>query len=105
MELPNGNFKKVFGIEKMVRITPDSQSMGNIKGLELRSKYDHDAGVYHIWIPNEIRDDVDGKSYKNIEPWLLDTIDANKKSGSDAHGKQVFQDVLDRAVDMDKFNL
>jgi len=106
IELPDGNYKKSLEIENMVRIKPDQQSLSASNGLSLRVMVQHDdSALYHIWLPKEIRKDVEGKGDHSIEPWLVDLINTHKQKGSDDHGRQVAKDIKQRRNDMDKYNL
>lgn len=101
----DGRYNKVLGIENMVRITPDKESLGAIKGMNLRKSFQHDLSMYHIWLPKDVRKDVEGKGYSSIEPWLLDLIDKHSQNKPDSHGKQVVDDVIDVMKGMNDFNL
>jgi hypothetical protein len=90
----------------MVRITPDAKSVSNANLLAMRAGFQHDARLFHIWLPKEIRDDVEGKGGNSIEPWLNDLIDKHKRFGDkDGEGKRVLKDVLRRREDVNKYNL
>lgn len=103
-EAKGGLYKKTLEIENMVRMKPDAQSLMASRGLELRAMYQHDSKLYHIWLPKDFRDQVEGKG-TNLEPWLIDLIDKYKSKGSDEHGKQVLKDVIDRKKNITKFNI
>ncbi len=105
LELPDGNYKKVPGIEKMIRITPDEESMNSMRGMYIRSKFDTKSDTFHIWLPNEIRKDLDGEGYQNIETWLLDLIGENMIKGGDKFGREVMNNVINRAKEIEKYNL
>jgi hypothetical protein len=105
-ETKNGLYKKNLNIENMVRITPDKKSLGAMKGLQLRANFQHDSRLYHIWLPQEIRDDVEGKGTNSLEPWLVELINKHKRIGDkDGEGKRVLKDVLRRREDVNKYNL
>lgn len=104
-EEDDGRYRKTIEIEKMVKITPDSASVGAMKGLTIRANFDPNSTLYHIWLPKEIEDEVDDKGSNSIEPWLVDLIDKHKMKGSDEQGRQVYNDVLQRMKDIDKYNL
>jgi len=104
VELPNGDYRKVPGIENMVRITPDKKSLGNMKGLSMRAHFTN-AGLYQIWLPKEVRDEVENKNYHNIDIWLLELIGKHRRPGSDNHGRKVFNDVKDRLSSVQLYNL
>jgi len=104
-ETEGGLYKKVIDIENMVKITPDENSLAAMQGLTMRSRFQHNTRLYHIWLPKEISEEVEGKGSRSIEPWLLELIDKHKVRGADEHGKQVYRDVVQRKKDMDKYNL
>ncbi len=103
-EAEGGLYKKTLVIENMVRITPDEKSINAANGLSLRARFQIDSKLYHVWLPKEMRDQVEGKG-SSIEPWLVDLIDKHKMLGSDEHGKKVYKDVLQRKEDIKKYNL
>lgn len=103
-ESENGLYKKVLNIENMVRITPNAESVSAANFLEMRARFQTDSKLYHIWLPKEIRKDVEGKG-ASIEPWLVELINKYKQRGSDEHSKQVYNDVVARKKDMKKYNL
>ena len=105
VEDKDGLYKKTIDIENMVRLTPDESSIAAIGGMEMRVKFQHESNLYHIWLPKEIRKDVEGKSSKSIESWLLDLINQHKRKGADEYGKKVYRDVKQRREDMGKYNL
>ena len=104
-ESEGGLYKKTIDIENMVKITQDENSLAAMKGLEMRSMFQQNVKLYHIWLPKEISDEVEGKGSKSIEPWLVELINKHKVSGADEHGKQVYRDVAKRKKDIDKYNL
>ena len=107
-ETKDGLYKKVLEIERMVRITPDIQSIGAMKGMQMRAMVQQGVKLYHIWLPVEIRADVDGKGY-SLEPWIVDLINKHKSTGTDDHGKNVYKkiskEVPERRANMKKYNL
>lgn len=104
-ETENGLFKKVLSIENMVRIKGRKQSVGAMQMLQMRAGFQHDAILYHIWLPKEIRKDVEGKG-SNIESWLAELINKYKRRGDPTgEGRQVLQDVQQRREDIKKYNL
>ena len=99
----NGKYDKKLDIENMVRITPNS--VGAMKGLEMRAKFQQGVRLYHIWLPQEIRDDVEGYG-SNLEPWLVELIDKYKRRGDPTgEGKKVMNDVIQRREDINKYNV
>jgi hypothetical protein len=104
-ETEGGLFKRILNIENMVRITPDEQSLSSASMLDLRARYQSNSKVYHIWLPQEIREDVEGKGSSSMDSWLVELIDKYKSYGADDQGKQVYKDVLQRKKDIDKYNL
>lgn len=103
-EVEGGLYKKKLVIENMVRITPNEESINAINMLSLRAQFQNDSDLYHIWLPKEIRSEVEGKG-SNIEPWIGELIDKYKMKGSDEHGKQVYRNVLQRRKDIEQYNL
>jgi phage head maturation protease len=103
-EEKGGLYKKTIEIENMVRMTPDIQSIMASKGLEMRARFQHDSYIYHIWLPKELREEVEGKGI-NLDPWLVELIDKYKMKGGDSHGRQVYNDVVDRKNNISKFNI
>jgi len=105
-ETENGLYKKTLSIENMVRITPDKASLGAMKGLQLRAEFQQDVRLYHIWLPQEIRDDVEGKGSNSLEPWLVELINKHKRFGDkEGVGKKVMNDVIQRKKDIDRYNV
>lgn len=112
IEAENGLYKKTIDIENMVRITPDGQGVGSMQGMEMRVRFNPESTLYHIWLPKEIREDVNYKGSNNMEDWLVDLINKYKQKGGDDHSRQVYKDVVNRreedkktAITADKFNL
>ena len=111
IEEPDGRYKKSIEIENMVKITPDSNTIFSISGLELRARFNPESTVYHLWLPKEISEEVEGKgSYGtgpgSIEPYLVELINKYKQKGSgDDQGRQIYKDVIKRRKDVDKYNL
>ena len=88
----SGKYIKSLEIERMIRITPDENSIGASKMMDLRARYQGDGSkVYHIWLPQEIREDVEGLSSESMEPWLVDTINKYKSTGSDEQGVNTYR--------------
>ena len=111
-ETKNGLYKKTIDIENMIRITPDAHSVGAIQGMEMRARFNPESALYNIWLPNEIREDVENKSSNGMEDWLVELINKHKLRGGDEHGKKVYRDVVNRreedkktAITANKFNL
>ena len=101
----NGKYDKKLDIENMVRITPDVKSIGAMKGLQMRAMFQQGVRLYHIWLPQEIRDDVEGKG-ENLEPWLLELINKHKGFGDkEGEGRRVMKDVIQRREIAKKYNL
>ena len=101
-----GLYKKTIDIENMVRITGNKESVGAMQMLQMRARFQQDTNLYHIWLPQEIREDVEGKGGNNIEPWLAELINKYKRKGdSTGEGRKVLQDVMKRREDMKKYNL
>ena len=92
-----GLYKKTLYIERMVRITPDQNSIQSMKGMELRARFQFDSKLYHIWITKDIRDEVEGKGSDEMDDIIVDLISKYKKENvADKHGKEVFNDVISR---------
>lgn len=106
-EAENGMYKKVLGIENMVRIKPDKKSVNAANMLDLRSRFQGGGcKLYHIWLPKEIRKDIEGYGSRNIEPWIVDLIDKYKRIGDkDGEGRKVADNVRQRREDVKKYNL
>ena len=105
VEEKDGRYKKSIEIERMVKITPDDASIAAMKGMTMRVRFNIDSKLYHIWLPKELEEDVNGKGYSNLEPWLVDLIDTHKKTGSSGEGREIFNSVINRKKIADKFNL
>ena len=97
----NGLYKKLLEIERMIRIKPDKESIMSSAGLEMRARFQHESTLYHIWLPKEIRKEVDRKSSGDMEPWLVELINKNKKTGADAYSKQIYRNAIKRKQDLD----
>jgi hypothetical protein len=111
-ETKNGLYKKILDIENMVRIKPDKESLSAMQVLNIRARHQHNVRMYHIWLPNDIREMVDGKGSNSIEPWLLDLINKHKQYNSDDHGKKIYKDVFNKheerklmKKDTDRYNI
>lgn len=111
-EAKDGLYKKTIEIENMVRITPDAHSVGSIQGMEMRARFSPESTLYHIWLPKEIRSEVEYNGSNSMEDWLVDLINKHKMRGGDEYGKKVYKDVLNRreedkktAITASKFNL
>ena len=104
-EMDNGMYKKYTDIENMVRITPDENSLAAASFLSMRAMVQPNSKIYHIWLPNDIRKDVEGKSSRSIEPWIHELIEKYKRTGSDEQGKRIAKDVKHRLNDIDSFNI
>jgi len=109
IEEKDGRFKKVLGIEKMIKINKDRQGMSNIQGLQARGNFDRELKYYQIWLPKDISDMVENKGYQDIEPFILDAISDRLKI---RHPRQQLtnlddlrKNVKDQMDQMDKYNL
>jgi len=101
----NGKYDKKLNIENMIRITPDVKSVGSMKGLQMRAMFQQNVKLYHIWLPQEIRDDIEGKG-SNLESWLVKLIDKYKRRGDPTgEGKKVMDDVIQRKRDINRYNV
>jgi len=104
-EVENGLYKKSITIENMVIITPDEHGVTSMAGLQIRARFQTDSELYQVWLPKELRKDIEGKTSSEIEPYIVDIIDKYKTSGSDDTGRKVYNDVVQRRKDISKFNL
>jgi len=105
IEDKDGLYKKSVEIENMVKITSDKKSISAIQGLEMRARFNPESSLYHIWLPKDLEDEIEGKGSNSIEPWLVDLINKYKQKGSDDQGRKVFKDVSQRRSDMNTYNL
>lgn len=110
VEDDDGKYIKTLGIENMVRITPDKQGMFNIQGLQLRSGFQPHLNYHQIWLPKDIRDEVEGKGYKEIDPFILnaikDKIKEKKPKQKLVNDLDLFRkDIEDKLNDIEKYNL
>jgi len=106
VETDGGLYKKTVDIERMIRITPDEASVSAMKGMQMRAMVQQGVRLYHIWLPQEIREDIEGKGGDSIEPWLVNLIDEHKRAGDvGGEGRKVMKDVQQRNRDMKKYNL
>ena len=104
-ETENGLYKKTTYIENMVRITPDENSIHSANLLHIRVKFQTDSYVYHIWLPKDIRSEVEGKGSVSMDDYIIELINKYKQKGSDEQGKKVFNDVKQRRKDINNYNL
>ena len=98
-------FKKGLDIENMVRIQADSNSVAAMTMLEMRSRFQQDTKLYHIWLPKELRSEVEGNGGRSLEPWIVELINKYKKRGVDDEGKRITREVIQRREDIKKYNL
>lgn len=101
----NNLFKKGLDIENMVRIKADSQSVAAMAMLDMRSRFQAGTKLYHIWLPKELREEVEGNGGRSLEPWIVDLINKYKRIGTDSEGKRITKEVIDRREDIKKYNL
>lgn len=101
----DGRYRKSIEIENMVKITPDKSSISAMNGMEMRVRFNQDSSLYHIWLPKELEDEIEGKGSNSIEPWLVELINKYKMKGADSHGREVYKDVKQRKIDAEKYNL
>lgn len=110
VEEKDGRFKKVLGIEKMMRISGDRESMGTLQGLQLRARFVPEVTFYKLWIPKDLREEVEDKGYEEIESYILDAIsDRLRRTKPDrtpltdvSKLRSDMEDMLDQA---DKYNM
>lgn len=105
IETDNGLYKKKLDIENMVRITPDANGLSAMNFLPMRARFQTDCKLYHIWLPIELRDQIEGKGSAKLDEYLIELIDKYKQTGSDQQGRKVMSDVIQRRKDIEKFNL
>ena len=104
-ETKDGLYQKTIEIENMVRMSGDENSLGSMQGLQMRAMFQHDCKLYHIWLPKDLRNQLDHKGSNSIEPWLVELINKYKRIGSDQHGKDVYKEILTRRENIKKCNL
>lgn len=104
-ETEDGLYKKTLDIENMVRIQPDMQSLTAMKFLPLRVRFQPNSELYHIWLPIELRNEIEGKSSSMLDDYLVDLINKYKIKGIDDKGRETTRDVIKRREDIKKFNL
>ena len=105
VETKNGMYKKTVDIENMVRITPDEKSIGAIRGMSLRAKFVSKT-LYQIWLPEELRDQVEGKGSVEMNEYLVDIINKYKTiSRSTEESRKIMSDAKKRQEDKSKFGL
>ena len=102
IENEDGSYKKGLEIENMVRMTKDTYEYSGMMSMRARFQM---GTVYHIWLPVELRDEIEGNGSGSIPGYLIDLINKYKRKGGDEHGKQVYKDVMQRREDIDKYNL
>lgn len=100
-----GLYKKSLEIENMVRISDNMNSIFAMKGLDMRSRLQSDSTLYHIWLPKELRSDIEGKGSNNIEDYMIDIIDKYKMRGTTDEGKRITREVKQRRKDIGKYNI
>ena len=109
IEEGDGRFKKIFGIEKVMKIGKDREGMGNIEGLKMRAKFDSELKYFQIWLPEEIGEMIEGKGYEEIEDFILDSLYDKLKNRGTIQQLTNLQDLRDDVKDqfdqMKKFNL
>lgn len=96
-ETENGLYKKSLNIERMVRITPDEESIAAMRGMSMRARFQNDSKLYHIWITKDIRDEVEDKDSDDMDEIIVDLIDKYKNDNiADEHGGAVLNDIITR---------
>ena len=101
----NGKYTKSLEIENMVKIKSDASSLDAMSFMQMRARFQGDSTLYHIWLPKNIENQISGKGSNRIDPKLIKLINKNKRSGSDSHGKQALNDVMQRIKNVNKFNI
>lgn len=105
IETKNGLYKKSLDIEKMIRITPDSKSLYAIQGLQMRERIQSNTKLYHIWLPIELRDQIEDKGSISMDDYIINLIDKYKNYGSDDQGKKAVKDAKQKIEDIKKYNI
>ncbi|MCK9417523.1 hypothetical protein M0Q97_12855 [Candidatus Dojkabacteria bacterium] len=104
-ENKDGSYRKTLEIERMIKIEADQSSIGAMKGLALRCKFQIDSTLYHIWLPKEFENEIANNGSNQIDDRLVDLINKYKNTGSDTQGKQILNIVKDRRNKIKKYNL
>jgi hypothetical protein len=105
VETKNGLYKSSIYIENMVRISPDENSIHIANLLGMRLRFQTDSKMYHIWLPKDIRNEVEGKGSGSLEPYIIELINKYKQKGTDEQGKKVYNDVKQRRKNINNYNL
>jgi len=105
IETKNGLYRSSIYIENMVRISPDAESIRTANLLHMRLRFQSDSKMYHIWLPKEMRSDIEGKGSGSLTKPMIELINKYKQQGTDDKGKAVYRDVKQRRDDMKKYNL
>lgn len=104
-ENKDGSYRKTIEIERMVKIEADLSSIGAMNGLTLRSRFQSNSKLYHIWLPKELEDQISGKGSNQMDEWLVDLINKYKNERTDEQGKKTLRDVKNRRDAFKNFNL
>lgn len=105
IEEKDGRYKKTLEIERMIKITPDEKSIKMMAGLQQRSLFQTDSKLYNIWLPKHMERIVAFKGTDELDDFIIDFIDKYKNQGSDQYGKDVFNKVQQRRININKYNL
>lgn len=101
----DGRYTKSLEIEKMIKITPDENSLHVGWGLSMRAQI-QGGKVYHIWLPKEIEELVSDKDSNQMEPWLIDLINKHKQTqGKKFDVDKRLKDIRKVRTDVNKYNL
>ena len=105
-ELESGDYRKTIEIEKMVKITPNSEGLGNMKGLKMRAMVDtqnNKVGV--IWWFKDAEDMINNKGSQDMDLYLIELIDKHKSDTNDSQGRDVFKNVKNRLKNTKKYGI
>jgi len=90
-ENEDGTYNKTLDIENMVRMTVDTYKYVNM--MNMRTRFQSNSKLYHIWLPKFLRKEVDGKGSGSIPDYIIDIIDKYKLGKANEKGKRIFQEV------------
>mgnify|MGYP001767121651 CR=1 FL=1 len=103
VENEDGTYKKTLEIENMVKITKETYKYVGM--MDIRTRFQTDTKLYHIWLPKELEEEVSGKSSGKIEPYIVELIDKYKQFGADIQGIETYKMAKQRREEYKKFNL
>lgn len=103
VENEDGTYKKTLEIENMVKITKETYKY--IGMMNMRTRFQPDTKLYHIWLPKELEEEISGKCSEKIEPYIVELIDKYKQFGADKQGIETYKMAKQRREEYKKFNL